>query len=205
MPHPRQSVAAGAGQPVAPPADQSGAATGRPSSAGGGTGNESGGTGPAVADRATIGPTTVERPTSGPTGADRATAADSQAQPAAERGGLTALAAALRSMTAARPIVTVAGKTAPGNPPSGRPLVLLCLWAALLGLVGLGIGIRGLVVIIASHPASWFKPTLIISGLAGIVLTACGFLTARRPMVPWAFLGAATAVLIASVVFSAAA
>jgi hypothetical protein len=134
--------------------------------------------------------------------------AGTRAPSAAERGGLTALAAALRSMTAARPIVSVAG----GSPvegktsrsPSGRPLVMLCLWATLLGLVGLGIGVRGLVVIIANHPASWFKPTLIISGLGGILLTACGFVTARRGILPWVFLGAATAILIISVVFSAA-
>ncbi|GIH12885.1 hypothetical protein [Rugosimonospora africana] len=131
-------------------------------------------------------------------------ATGTQATSATDRGGLTALAAALRSMTAARPIVAVAGKTAPNKSPSGRPLVMLCLWAIMLGLVGLGIGVRGLVVIIASHPASWFKPTLIISGLGGILLTACGFVTARRGILPWVFLGAATVVLIVSVVFSSA-
>jgi hypothetical protein len=198
VPHPRPSGAAGAGRPVAPPADRSGA-TGQPSSAGG-AGSTSA-IGPA---RSGAGSTTANPATTGPNGSASGTVAGTEAQPAAERGGLTALAAALRSMTSARPIVTVPGKAAPSRPPAGRPLVLLCLWAALLALVGLGIGIRGLVVIIANHPASWFKPTLIISGVAGILLTACGFVTARRPMVPWAFLAAATAVLIASVVFSAA-
>jgi hypothetical protein len=106
-------------------------------------------------------------------------------------------------MTAARPIVQVTGK--PRKPPSGRPLVLLCLWAALLGLVGLVIGLRGVVVILANHPPAWFKPSLIVLGLVGILLTACGFVTARRGPLPWVFLGAATAVLITSVVISAAA
>ncbi|GAA5183136.1 hypothetical protein GCM10023322_21710 [Rugosimonospora acidiphila] len=160
---------------------------------------------------ATTGNATTANPTAGGSmtgvpAADTTTGvpgADEQSVPAADRGGITALAAALRSMTAARPIVQVAGK--PSRPPSGRPLIVLCVWAALLGLIGLGIGIRGLVVILANHPPSWFKPSLILCGLVGILLTAAGFVTARRGFLPWTCLGAATAVLIASIVVSTSA
>jgi hypothetical protein len=101
-------------------------------------------------------------------------------------------------MTAPRMIVPTAKR-----PPSGRRLALLAGWGALLGVFGLVIGVRGLVIILSGHPASWFKPTLIGCGLVGITLTACGFVTARRAPLSWLFLGAATAVLIASVVVSA--
>jgi hypothetical protein len=119
---------------------------------------------------------------------------------ATERSGISALASALRSMTSAHTIVPTARK-----PPSGRQLAVLSGWAALLGVIGLAIGLRGLVVILADKPPTWFEPSLIVCGLGGIALTACGFVTARRRPLPWVFLGAATAVLIVSVVVSASA
>jgi hypothetical protein len=107
---------------------------------------------------------------------------------AAEPAGLSSVTGALRRPTTAR------------QGPPLRVLAALAGWAAALGVVGLVVGIRGLVAILVGGIPSWYEPTLIILGLVGIGLTAGAFLTVQRRPFPWLLLGAASAVLLTSII-----
>ena len=89
--------------------------------------------------------------------------------------------------------------------PKLRTLAGLATWAAALGLGGLIMGIRGLVIIIATKPPHWYEPTLITMGLIGIALTAAAFLTVQYRYVPWALLGLGSGVLLAAIIVTNAA
>jgi hypothetical protein len=108
--------------------------------------------------------------------------------------------AGLSSVTGAfrRPVLRQRG-------PQLRTLAGLAGWAATLGVVGLVIGIRGLLVILVGKPPHWYEPTLIILGLVGIALAAGAFLTVQYKRVPWVLLGLSSAVLLASIIVSNAA
>jgi hypothetical protein len=80
--------------------------------------------------------------------------------------------------------------------PRMRQLMGVCGWAAVLGGVGLILGIRGLFGVLAGNPPGWFEPSLIATGTAGIGLTVAAFLTVHRARSPYLFLGGASLVLI---------
>jgi hypothetical protein len=115
----------------------------------------------------------------------------------AQSGPFTGLVAALKTVTAPRPLVPVREA-----PPTGSRLLAICGWAALLDLAGVAIGVRGLIALLGGHAPSWYLPSLLISGAAGIGLTAGAFLSVRRRLIPWIMLGSGTAALICSAVFT---
>ena len=86
--------------------------------------------------------------------------------------------------------------------PRLRQLMGVCGWAAVLGGLGLVIGIRGLVGIVAGNPPGWFEPTLAAVGMLGIALTIGSFLTVHRNRIPWIMLGSSSLVLVASMVIT---
>jgi hypothetical protein len=90
-------------------------------------------------------------------------------------------------------------------PPAGGRILAICGWAALLDLAGVAIGIRGLVALVGGHAPGWYLPSLLISGAAGIGLTAGAFLSVRQGRTPWILLGGGTAALICSAVFTGSA
>ncbi len=92
---------------------------------------------------------------------------------------------------------------APRGGPKLRTLAGLAGWAAALGVVGLVVGIRGLVAILVGKVPHWYEPTLITMGLVGIALAAAAFLTVQYRYVPWAMLGASSAVLLTSIIITA--
>ena len=96
-------------------------------------------------------------------------------------------------------------RQAPSGGPKLRTLAGLAGWAAALGMVGLVVGVRGLILILVSQVPHWFEPTLVIMGLVGIALTAAAFLTIRYRYVPWVLLGLSTVVLIAAAITTSAA
>ena len=108
--------------------------------------------------------------------------------------------AGLSSVTGAfrRPVLRQRG-------PQLRTLAGLAGWAATLGVVGLVVGVRGLLVILVSKPPHWYEPTLITMGLIGIALTAAAFLTVQYRYVPWTLLGLSSGVLLASIIVTNAA
>jgi hypothetical protein len=87
--------------------------------------------------------------------------------------------------------------------PGQRRLAALAGWAALLGVIGLVVGVRGLVAILVGGIPGWYEPTLITMGLGGIALTAGAFLTVQQGRLPWYLLGAGSAVLLSSIIVTA--
>jgi hypothetical protein len=116
-----------------------------------------------------------------------------------QSGPFTGLVAALRTGTAPRPVVV----PAPQAPPPGSRLLAICGWAVLLDLAGLAVAVRGLIALAAGHAPHWYLASLLISGAAGIGLTAAAFLSVRQRLIPWLLLGAGTAALVTSAVFTA--
>ena len=118
-----------------------------------------------------------------------------QAQPADL--SMTGLHTALRTHPIA-PAIRVTRDEDPG--PRMRHLVAVCAWAALLGVVGLAIGTRGFVGVLAGDAADWYEPTLATLGAVGIGLTVGGYATVNRGRLPWLLLGAASTVLLAGLI-----
>lgn len=122
----------------------------------------------------------------------RPTAVPAQPQtippPANDPVGLSSVTGAFRRPTFTRP-----------GPPL-RVLGGVAAWAAAIGGLGLAVGVRGLVAILAGGIPGWYEPTLITMGLVGIGLTASAFLTVQQRPLPWLFLGAGTAVLLSSII-----
>jgi hypothetical protein len=99
------------------------------------------------------------------------------------------------------------GATAPAEPakinvpaPRLRQLIGVCGWAAVLGGVGLVVGVRGFFGILAGNPAPWYEPALAAFGVVGIGFTVAGYLTVHRRRSPWIALGAASLVLVGAMI-----
>ena len=76
-------------------------------------------------------------------------------------------------------------------PATGR-LLGMSLYAAGLGLAGLGMGARGLVTAI-SGSAFWFVPVLALLAVASVSGAVGAFLSIHRPALPWLLLLASAA------------
>jgi hypothetical protein len=86
--------------------------------------------------------------------------------------------------------------------PTAQRLVGLCTWAALVGFLGVAVGVRGLLAIIVKAP-HWYEPSLVALGLGGIALTVVAFLTVHHRVVPWLFLTLSSGVLLTAIVATA--
>jgi hypothetical protein len=89
--------------------------------------------------------------------------------------------------------------------PRMRQLMGVCGWAALLGGLGLVIGIRGFIGDLMGKAPGWYEPAMIVVGILGIGLTVSAFVTVNRDRLPYALLGAASAVLLTALFFTASA
>jgi hypothetical protein len=81
----------------------------------------------------------------------------------------------------------------------------VCGWAAVLGVIGLVVGLRGFIGDLVGAAPDWYEPAMITVGLVGIGLTVAAFATVQRRRLPYALLGGATAVLIYAITLTAAA
>jgi hypothetical protein len=96
-------------------------------------------------------------------------------------------------------------RAAASEEPRLRQLMGVCGWAAVLGAVGLVIGIRDLIAVLTQSSPGWFEPVMSAIGLVGIALTVGGFLTVHRQRAPWIFLGGGSVMLIAGMIVTSAA
>ncbi len=123
------------------------------------------------------------------------------------------LASAVAQPTVAVPVVAAAGEgvltweqDSTVLPKLNRPqprirqMVAVCAWAAVLGVLGLAVGIRGFVADLMEDTPGWYEPTMIGTGLAGILLTVGAFVQVHRRRMPYLLLGAATLVLSYAIV-----
>lgn len=75
--------------------------------------------------------------------------------------------------------------------PAPARLLTIALYAAALGLAGIGVGVRAMVTVFGGA-AFWYVPALSLFGLASVVLVVGSFLSIHRPLLPWLLLLAAT-------------
>jgi hypothetical protein len=86
--------------------------------------------------------------------------------------------------------------------PRLRQMFGVCAWAAVLGVIGLVVGARGLIAILMKASPGWYEPAMIGVGVVGIGLTVGAFMTVHRRRLPYALLTAATAVLAYAVLLT---
>jgi hypothetical protein len=89
------------------------------------------------------------------------------------------------------------------QPPRLRQLMGVCGWAAVLGGVGLVLGLRAFFGILSGAAPGWYEPATAAAGLVGISLTVGSFLTVQRMRAPWFLLSAASVTLVTAMVLTA--
>ena len=88
--------------------------------------------------------------------------------------------------------------------PGTRRLLAMSVYASLLGLAGVGIGIRGLVSLIGGGVPGWYVPVLAFLGMVSVALSVGAFLSIHRRMLPWLLLLGAAVPLIADIMLAVA-
>ena len=82
--------------------------------------------------------------------------------------------------------------------PRLRRLLCMSLYASALGLVGVGVGVRGFVSVLGGVPG-WYVPVLSLLGLISIALAVAAFLSIHRRMLPYLLMAAAAVPLAGDV------
>jgi hypothetical protein len=91
------------------------------------------------------------------------------------------------------------------DPSPGTVRVLaMSLYAAMLGLGGVGVGIRGLMSVIGGGVPGWYVPVLALAGLLSVVPAVAAFLSVHRPFLPWALMMAAAVPLAGAITLAVA-
>ena len=82
--------------------------------------------------------------------------------------------------------------------PGTRRLLSMSLYASVLGLIGVGVGVRGFVSVLGGVPG-WYIPVLTLLGLISVGLVVGAFLSIHRRVIPYLLLVAAALSLAADV------
>ena len=88
--------------------------------------------------------------------------------------------------------------------PGTRRLLAMSVYASLLGLAGVGIGIRGMVSQTGGGVPGWYVPVLAFLGMVSVGLSVGAFLSIHRRVLPWVLLLGAAVPLIADIMLAVA-
>jgi hypothetical protein len=88
--------------------------------------------------------------------------------------------------------------------PGTRRLLSMSLYAAALGLAGVGVGIRGFVSVLGGAAPWWYVPVLAVLGLLSVALVVGAFLSIHRRLLPYLLLLAAAVPLAGDVLLAVA-
>jgi hypothetical protein len=88
--------------------------------------------------------------------------------------------------------------------PGTARLLGMSVYASLLGLAGVGIGVRGLVSEIGGGVPGWYVPVLALLGMVSVALSVGAFLSIHRRMLPWGLLVGAAVPLIVDIMLAVA-
>lgn len=75
--------------------------------------------------------------------------------------------------------------------PSTRRVLVMSLYAAVLGLAGVGLGVRGFVSVLSGTAPGFYVPVLALVGLISVALVVGAFLSIHRRALPYLLLLAA--------------
>jgi hypothetical protein len=88
--------------------------------------------------------------------------------------------------------------------PGARRLLGMSIYAAFLGLAGVGVGVRGLLSQIGGGVPGWYTWVLAFLGMVSVGLSVGAFLSIHRRVLPWALLLGAAVPLIADIMLAVA-
>ena len=88
--------------------------------------------------------------------------------------------------------------------PGTLRLLTMSVYASLLGLAGVGIGIRGMVSLIGGGVPGWYVPVLAFLGMVSVALSVGAFLSIHRRRLPWLLLAGAAVPLIVDIMLAVA-
>jgi hypothetical protein len=87
---------------------------------------------------------------------------------------------------------------AAGDPaPTTRRVLAMSLYASILGLAGVGLGLRGFVAVLSGTAPGFYVPVLALVGLVSVALVVGAFLSIHRRVLPFLLLVAAAGPLAA--------
>ncbi|MFI5936800.1 hypothetical protein [Actinoplanes sp. NPDC051494] len=86
--------------------------------------------------------------------------------------------------------------------PGTRRLLSMSIYASLLGLGGVGVGIRGMVSLIGGGVPIWYTWVLAVLGMVSVAMAVAAFLSIHRRFLPWVLLLAAAVPLAADVLLA---
>src|SRR3954452_12068476 len=93
--------------------------------------------------------------------------------------------------------------TADDPHPGNAQALGMALYGALLGLGGVGVGVRAFISALGGVPW-WYVPTLSVVGLLGVGLAVAAYLSVHRRSLSWALLLAAGVPLLGDILLAAA-
>jgi hypothetical protein len=94
---------------------------------------------------------------------------------------------------------------APDDPAPGTArLLTMSLYASLLGLGGVGIGVRGMLSQLGGGVPDWYVLMLASLGMVSVALSVGAFLSIHRRVLPWVLLLSAAVPLAADVMLAVA-
>ncbi|GGQ76699.1 hypothetical protein [Couchioplanes azureus] len=88
--------------------------------------------------------------------------------------------------------------------PGTRRLLGMSIYSALLGLAGVGVGVRGLLSQIGGGVPGWYTWVLAFLGMVSVALSVGAFLSIHRRLLPWLLLISAAVPLIVDVMLAVA-
>ena len=88
--------------------------------------------------------------------------------------------------------------------PATRRLLAMSLYAAALGLAGVGVGVRGFVSVVGGGAPAWYVPLLAFLGLLSVALVVGAFLSIHRRTLPYLLLLTAAVPLACDVTLAVA-
>ncbi|WP_067496649.1 hypothetical protein [Actinoplanes sp. TFC3] len=88
--------------------------------------------------------------------------------------------------------------------PGARRLLTMSIYASLLGLGGVGVGVRGLLSQISGGVPGWYTWVLAFFGMVSVALAVGAFLSIHRRVLPWVLLLGAAVPLAVDVLLAVA-
>jgi hypothetical protein len=86
--------------------------------------------------------------------------------------------------------------------PGTARVLIMAIWASMLGLAGVGVGLRAFVAVFSGSAPGWYVPLLALTGLSGVALVVGAFLSVHRRFVPWFLLLMAAGPLVGDIMLA---
>jgi len=88
--------------------------------------------------------------------------------------------------------------------PGTARLLIMSIYASILGLAGVGVGLRAFLPVLSGSAPGWYVPLLALTGLSGVALVVGAFLSVHRRFIPWFLLLCAAGPLVGDIMLAMA-